>query len=131
MIPQISTVLINVSLVLVELAIKALIAPHGVSGHLIWPFEEQLILDLLQNLVHRLSKHHINHLSIGRPWLPSKVSLRSVLIISIRPEILPLLRDNLNFPFPLLLVFLNPFILINLVHELVHTSDRLSCQRLP
>jgi len=69
------------SLVLVVLAIKALIAPHGISCHLIWQFEERLILDLLQNLVHRFSEHRINHLSIGRPWLPSKVSLRSVVIV--------------------------------------------------
>ena len=80
MIPQISTVLCSVSLVLVVLAIKALIAPYGVSCHLIWPFEEWLILDLFQNLVHWFSEHHINHLSIGKPWLPSKVSPRSVVI---------------------------------------------------
>ena len=52
MIPQISTVLRSVSLVLVVLAIKALIAPQGVSCHLIYLFEERLILNLLHNLVH-------------------------------------------------------------------------------
>ena len=66
MIPQISIVPRNVSLVLV-LAIKALIAPYRVSCHLIFPFEERLILDLFLNLVHRISEHCINHLSIGRP----------------------------------------------------------------
>ena len=40
MIPQSSTILCGVSLVLVVLAIKALIASHGVSSHLIWPFKE-------------------------------------------------------------------------------------------
>ena len=100
MIPQILTVLCNVSLVLVVLVIKALIAPYGVSDHLIWLFEERFILNLLQNLVHRLSEHRINQLSIGRPWLPNKVSLRSVVIIPIRPEIPHLLRDNLSFTFP-------------------------------
>ena len=126
MIPQISIVLCSVSLVLVVLAIKTLIAPHGVSCHLIWPFEERLILDHLQNLVHRFSEHRINHLSIGRPWPSSKVSPRLVVIIPIRPEILHLLRYNLSLTFPLLLVFLNPFIFVNPVHELAHTSDRLS-----
>ena len=47
MIPRSSTILCGVSLVLVVLAIKALIASHGVSSHLIWPFKEWLILDLL------------------------------------------------------------------------------------
>ena len=81
MIPQISTVLRSVSLVLMVLAIKALITPHRVSCHLIWPFKEQLILDLLQNLVPWFLEHRINNLSIGRPWFPSKVSLRSVVIV--------------------------------------------------
>ena len=47
MVSQISTVFCSMSLVLVILAIKALIAPHGVSCYLIWPFEEWLILNLL------------------------------------------------------------------------------------
>ena len=40
MVLQISTVFYNMSLVLEILAIKVLIVPHGVSCHLIWPFEE-------------------------------------------------------------------------------------------
>ena len=40
MVSQISTVFCSMSLVLVIFAIKALIAPHGVSCYLIWPFEE-------------------------------------------------------------------------------------------
>ena len=81
--------------------------------------------------MHRLSEHDINCLSIGRPRLPSKISLRLIVIVSIRPEIPPLLRDSLGLSFPLLLVFLYPFILINLVHELAYTSDRFASQRLP
>ena len=131
MIPQISTVLYGVPLVLVVLAIKTLIAPQGVSCHLVWPFEERLILNLLQNLKYRFSEHHINHLGTGRPRLPSKVLSRSVVIVSVRLEISTLLRDNLSLTFPLLLVFLNPLILVNPIHELAHTSDKLSCQRLP
>jgi len=47
MVPQIPAILCSVSLVLMVLAIKALVAPHGVSSHLVRPFEEQLILNLL------------------------------------------------------------------------------------
>ena len=67
MILQISTVLCGVSLVLVVLAIKALIAPQGVSCYLICQFEERLILNLLQNLMYQFSEHHINLLSIRGP----------------------------------------------------------------
>ena len=67
MVSQIPTVLYNVSLVLMVLAIKALVAPHGVSSHLVWPFEERLILNLLQNLMYQFSEHRINFLSIRGP----------------------------------------------------------------
>ena len=67
MVLQISTVLRSVSLVLMVLATKALVAPHGVSSHLVWLFEEQLILNFLQNLMHRFLEHRINYLSISRP----------------------------------------------------------------
>ena len=110
-IPQISTVLYGVPLVLVVLLIKTLTA--------------------LQGLMHRFSEHRINHLGTSRPRLPRKVPSRLVVIVSIQPKIPLFLRDNLSLTFPLLLVFLNPLILVNLVHELVHTGDRLSHQRLP
>ena len=131
MIPQILVVLGDVSLVLVVVAIKVLITPYEISCHLIWPFEEWLILNLFQYLVHWLSEHNINRMSVGRPWLPSKVSPRSVIIVSIRPEIPPLLRDNLSLSFPLLLVFLNPFVLINPVPKLAHIGNRFASQRFP
>ena len=67
MIPQVLAVFDVVSLVLMVMAIKVLIAPHGISCHLIWPFEERLILNLFQYLAHWLSEHSINCLSIGRP----------------------------------------------------------------
>ena len=67
MIPQIPAVLRSVPLVLMVLAIKALVTPHGVSSHLIWPFEERLILYLLQNPMHRFLERRINRLSISRP----------------------------------------------------------------
>ena len=72
MIPEISTVLCGVPLILVVLAIKTLIAPQGVSCHLVWLFEERLIFNLLQNLKYRFSEHRINHLGTGRPQLPQQ-----------------------------------------------------------
>ena len=124
MVPQISTIFCSMSLVLVILAIKVLIAPHKVSCHLIWPFKEWLILNILQNLMHQFPEHHVNCLSIGRPLLPSKVLSTSIVVVSVRPEIPHLLRYNLSLSFPLLLVFLNSLILINPIHELVHTGNR-------
>ena len=67
MIPQILVVLGDVSLVLVVVAIKVLITPYEISCHLIWPFEERLILSLFQYLMHWLLEHNINHLSVDRP----------------------------------------------------------------
>ena len=67
MISQIPVVLGSVSLVLVIVAIKALITPHRVPCHLIWPFEECLILNLFKDLMHRLSEHSIDRLSISKP----------------------------------------------------------------
>ena len=56
---------------------------------------------------------------------------RSVAIISVRLEIPSLLRDNLLFSLILQLVFLYSFILIDPIHQLVHTGGRLASQRLP
>ena len=67
MISQIPVVLGNVPLVLVVVAIKALITPHGVPCHLIWPFEECLILNLFKDLMHQFLEHSIDHLSISKP----------------------------------------------------------------
>ena len=131
MIPQSPTVLCGVSPILVVLTMKALIVPYGVSSHLIWPFKEWLILDLFQNLVHWFSEYCINCLGICRPCLPNKIPLRSAVFVLVRPEIPPLLRDNLSLSLPLLLVFLDPFILINSVHELAYTGGRLPSQRFP
>ena len=66
MVSQIPAILRSVSLISMVLAIKVLVAPRGVSNHLVWPFEE-LILNLLQNLMHRFSEHCINRLGVGRP----------------------------------------------------------------
>ena len=113
---------------LVVLAIQVLVVLHGVSCYLIRPFEERLILDLFQNLMYRISKHDMYCLHVGRPRLPCKVSPSSVIVVeSIRSEIPPLLWDNLRFTFSQLLVFFNPFILVDPVLELAQAGDRLSC----
>jgi len=66
-VPQIPTVFCSVPLVLMVFAIKALVAPHRVSSHLVRPFEERLIFNLLQNLMHRFSEYCINYLGVSKP----------------------------------------------------------------
>ena len=94
--------------------------PAILFGHL----KNGSFLIFFKNLTYRLSEHDIDRLSIGRLRLPSKISSWPVVIVSIQPKIPPLLRDSLSLSFPLLLVFLYPFILINLVHELAYTGDK-------
>ena len=113
------------------LAMKALIALHWVTSHLIWPFKEWLILYFLQDLVYWFSEYLVNHLSSDRPWLPNKVSPRPVIVVSVWPEISHLLRDNLSLPFPMLLVLLDSLILVNSIHKLTYTVSRFPSQRLP
>ena len=81
--------------------------------------------------MHQFPEHCINHLDVGWPSLLNVIFSGSVILKLIQPEIPPLLRDNLHFTFPLLLVFLDPFVLINLVHELTHTSNSFASERLP
>ena len=104
---------------------KTLVAPHGVSSYCVWPFEVWLILDFLQDLMHWLSKHCVNHLRSRSPKLPSKIPSGSVIIVVVQPEIPPLLKDNLTLSLVLLLVLLNPFILINPIHELAYAGNKL------
>ena len=63
--------------------------------------------------------------------MPCEITLQAIAVISIRPEIPHLLRDNLLFSLALQLVFLYSFILIDLIHQLAHTGGRLTSQRLP
>ena len=74
--------------------------------------------------MHWLSKYRADHLSNSRFKLPSKISLGPIIVVSIRPEIPPILRDNFSLPFSLLLVFLDPFVLVNTVYELTHIPYR-------
>ena len=78
-----------------------------------------------------ISKHNIYHLRGYRLRLPSKIPTRSTIVVMVRPEIPPFLRDNLVLSLTLLLVLFNPLVLVNPIHELAYTVDRFSSQRLP
>ena len=78
-------------------------------------------------------EHRVNHLRSRRPRLPTKIPSGSVIVVVVRPEIPPLLRDNLTLPLPLalLLALLNLLILINSFHKLTYTASRFLGQGLP
>ena len=76
------------------------------------------------------SEHSTDSLCVGCSRLPYEISPRAVVVISVRPEIPSLLRDNLLFSLTLQLVFLYSFIFVDLIHQLAHTSGRLANQRL-
>ena len=119
------------SVVLVVLAIKVLTAPRRFPRHLIWPLKVWSVLDFLQHSMHWFSKHSTDNLCVGCSELPYEISSRAVAVISVRPEIPSLLRDNLLLSLTLQLVFLYSFILVDSIHQLVHTGGRLANQRLP
>ena len=116
---------------LVVLAMKALVAPQKVSTHSVRPLEVWLVFYLFQNLMHRFSKHNVNRLRSCRLRLPSKIPLGSVIVVTVRLEIPPLLRDNLALSLAFLLVLFNPLILVNSINELAYTDNRLPSQRFP
>ena len=78
-----------------------------------------------------VSEHSIYRLRGCRLKLPSKIPARSIVIVTVRPEIPHLLKDNLALSLALLLVLFNPLVLVNLIHELVYTINRFPSQRLP
>ena len=129
--PEVPVVLRGMSMVLVVLAIKILIAPCGLPRHLIRPFKVWLVLDFLQHPMYWFSEHSIDSLCVDCSGLPYEISHRAVAVISVRPEIPPLLRDNLFFSLNLQLVFFYSFILFDPIHQLAHTGGRLASQRLP
>ena len=104
------------SVVLVVLAIKVLIAPRGFLRHLIRPLKVWFVLDFLQHPMYWFSEHSTDNLCVGCSGLPYEIFSWAVAVISIRPEIPPLLRDNLFLSLLLQLVFLYSFILIDLIH---------------
>ena len=114
---------------LVVLVAKVLVVPQRVSTHSVQPLEVLLIFYLLQNLMHRFSKHNINCLRSCRLRLPSKIPSGFVIVVTVRPKIPLLLRDNISLSLTLLLVLFNPFILVNLIHKLVYIGNRLPSQR--
>ena len=81
--------------------------------------------------MHWFSEYSTDNLRIGCLRLPCEISPRTIAVISVRPKIPPLLRDNLLFSLALQLVFFYLFILIDLIHQLAHTGGRLASQRLP
>ena len=66
---------------LMILAMEALVAPQGVSSHLVRPFEVWLVLDLLQNLMHWFSEHSVNHLRNNGSKLSCKIPSGSVVTV--------------------------------------------------
>ena len=130
MVPQSSIVLSGMPPLLVVLAIEALVVPQRISSHFVWPFEIWLILDLLQNLMHWFSEHSVNHPRSHRPRLSSKIPSGSVIVVYVQPKIPHLRGDNLTLPLALLLVFLDPFILINTIHKPTNTPHQLLGQGL-
>ena len=103
-------------MVLVVLTIKVLIAPRGFLRHLIRPLKVWFVLNFLQHPMYWFSEHSTDSLCVGCSELPDEISHWAVAVISVRLEILPLLRDNLLLSLTLQLVFLYSFILVNLIH---------------
>ena len=118
-------------MVLVVLAIKVLIAPREFPCHLIRPLKVWFVLDFLQYSVYWFLEHSTDSLCVGCFRLPYEISPLAIVVISVQPEIPHLLRDKLLFSLTLQLVFLYLFILVNLIHQLVHAGGRLASQRLP
>jgi len=81
MIPQSSTVLGGMPSLLVVLAMKTLVVPHGISFHLVRLFEVWLVLDLLQDLMHWFSEHRVNRFRSCRPRLSSKIPSGSIIVV--------------------------------------------------
>ena len=125
MIPQTFAALDGMPSPLVVLAIKILVMPHGVSSHFVWPFKVWLTFDLLQDLMHWFSEHSVNHLRSHGSRLSSKIPSGSIIVVSVRPKIPYLLRDNLTLPLTLLLVFLNSLVLINTIYKPTNTPYQL------
>ena len=119
------------SVVLVVLAIKVLIVPHGFPCHLIWPLKVWFVLDFLQHSMYWFSEHSTDSLCVGCFGLPNEISHWAIVVISVRPKIPPLLRDNLLLSLTLQLVFLYSFILVDLIHQLAYIGGRFASQRLP
>ena len=124
MVPQCSIVLGGMSLLLVVLAVKTLVASQRVSTYSVWPLKVWLVFYLLQNWMHGFSEHSVNYLRSCKLILPSKIPYGSVIVVTVRPEIPHLLRDDLALSLTLLLVLFNLLILVNPIHKLAYTDNR-------
>ena len=130
-VPEVLAILRGMSVVLVVLAIKVLVSLRGLSRHLIRPSKVWLDLDFFQHLMHWFSEYSPDVLHIGCLRLPYEISPWATVGISVRPEIPPLLRDNLLLSLALLLVFFYLLVLIDLIYQLAHTGGRLASQGFP
>ena len=130
-IPEVPAILSGVSVVLVVLAIKVLVSLYRLSRHLIRPSKVWFALDFFQHLMHRFSEYNLDVLRVGYLRLPCEISPRVIVDVSIRPEIPTLPRDNLLLSLALHLVFFYSLVLIDLIHQLVHTGGRLASQGFP
>ena len=119
------------SVILVILAVQVLVSLYELPCHFVRPSEVWFVLDFLQHLVHWFSEYSPDVPRAGRLWLPHKVSPRTTVYVQVRPEIPPLLRDNLLLPSALHLVLLYPLILVDPVHQLGHAGGGFACQRFP
>ena len=116
---------------MVILAVQVLVSLCGLPRHFVRPSEVWFVLNFLQHLVHWFSEYSPDISSAGRLWLPRKVSLRTTVYVPVRPEIPPLLRDNLLLPSTLYLVLLYSLILVDPVHQLAHAGGEFACQGFP
>ena len=130
-IPKVPTILCGVPVVLVVLVIKVSVSLCRLSRHLIRPSEVWFALDFFQHLMHRFSEYSPDILRVGCLRLPCEISPRAIVDVSIRPEILPLLKDNLLLSLALHLVFFYLLVLIDLIHQLAHAGGRLANQGFP
>ena len=118
-------------MILVILAVQVLVLLCGLPRHFVRPSEVWFVLELLQHLVHWFSEYSPDAPCTGRLWLPHKVSPQTTVCVPVRPEIPPLLRDNLFLSSALHLVLLYPLILVNPVHQLAHAGGGFACQGFP
>ena len=63
-IPYTSAILGSVTMVSMVLTIEISVSLFRVSHHLVGPFEEGLVLNLFQDLMHGLSKYSSDHLIV-------------------------------------------------------------------
>ena len=73
-------------------------------------------------------EHSVDHLRGCRSRLSREIPLGSVVVVSVRLEIPPILRDKLTLPLALLLVFLDLLVLIDAIYKPTNTPDRFLSQ---